>query len=107
MNRINETIKIGNAIAHKYNIIGTSLIVYEAYEPTMPFATNRPSARDHATFMEFDGRYYGRIGTRRTNDHPDQYARAYGLINHAFPETIKAGRKSHGEIIINNQLNKE
>ena len=99
--KINKTVKIGNNIVSRYNIIDTSLIVYEAYEPTMPFMfENRPSFRNHATFMEFGGRYYGRIGTRRTNDHEDQYARAYQLINDAFPETVSEGRRSHGEITI-------
>jgi hypothetical protein len=100
-------------IVERYNIIGTRRWVYDAWEPSerngeMPFS--------HSTIRTVDGRWMGRIGTRRLPAelealpaysseraravgafHEAQYEEAYAAIIAAFP-AAEHGCRSMGEI---------
>lgn len=106
---INEYKSAGDKVVNKYNIAGSNLIVYNAWEPSGIFGP-------HSTITMIEGKWYGRIGTRRLS--PDieklqagskerieavgkafesQYEEAYKLIEGLYPESAN-GRHTMGEI---------
>jgi len=108
---ISETKRIGDKVIKKYSVAGTDLIVYEVYEPS---ALMGP----HGTVTSIEGKWYGRVGTRRPPPelealpagseerfravgkwYEGQYEEAYKLITEAFPEA-QGGRRSMGEITL-------
>lgn len=98
----------------KYNIIGTHLWVYGAWERTSALGSRYEG---HSTIQSAnDGGWLGRVGTRRLTPELDalapysqerfdavcafydaQYAEAYAAIVAAFPEAAE-GRRDAGEI---------
>jgi hypothetical protein len=64
-----ETRKLPNGmLAHRYQIIGTDIVIHQAYEPTLPTATRCDGlVLGHTTMSKFEGHagWYGRVGTRR------------------------------------------
>lgn len=106
---INEHKAVGDKIIDKYSIIGTNIIVYNAWEPSGVFGR-------HSTITTIDGKWYGRIGTRWLPPYlenmlagsleriqtvskwlKDQYEEAYTLILQAYPEA-SSGMCTMGEI---------
>lgn len=104
-----ETKRILDKVVKKYNIAATDLIVYDVWEPS-------ELAGPHSTVTTIDGRWYGRLGTRRSTSeleglapgseerfravgkwHDDQFEEAYRLIVQAFPEA-SGGERSMGQI---------
>lgn len=105
----NEHKSIGDKLVQKYNIIGASVMVYNAWEPSGIMGK-------HSTITFIDGKCYGRIGSRHLSPEIDklpalsnerlyavrkafeeQYQEAYNLIIQAFPEAAD-GSRSMGDI---------
>ena len=106
---INEHKAVGDKMIDKYSIIGTNVIVYQAWEPSGVFGA-------HSTITTIDGKWYGRIGTRWLPPYlenmlagsleriqtvskwlKDQYEEAYKLILQVYPEA-SSGMRTMGEI---------
>lgn len=97
-------------IAHRFGIIGTTTVVYQAWEPSTMMGR-------HSTVTFFDGECYGRIGTDPDGskfDHlpvgeerfaavaaayDERYQLAYAAILEAFPEAAD-GEPADGEITV-------
>ena len=64
-----ETVKIASGLlVHRYQIIGTEIVVHQAYEPSLPSATRCDGlVLTHNLIARFDDHpgWYGQIGTRR------------------------------------------
>lgn len=103
-------------IVHAVRIIGTDFVEYSAY--SLGDVTDAHGYRDFSTIQSFNGRYYGRIGTRRISAEIEamaggspervaaahahsaaEYAQAYAAIEAAFPETVN-GRHVMGTISV-------
>lgn len=119
---LSETKRLDSgAIARRYQIIGTNIIVCDVWEPT-----SRTSERElygHSTITTFGDAWYGRVGTRNL---PADLARlpygderiirvtqwqeaeaeiAYAVIREAFPDIPVNNRKRAGEIEYINTVN--
>ncbi|MDP2730341.1 MAG: hypothetical protein Q8O55_07655 [Dehalococcoidales bacterium] len=111
MEHINEYKHIGDKVVNKYNIIGTNLVVYNAWEPSS--ITGK-----HSSITTVDEKWYGKIGTSHVPPALDalpagsderikavhayfeeEYAEAYRLIVEAFPEAA-TGTRDMGDIEI-------
>ncbi len=109
MEHVSEYKYLGDKAVHKYNIIGTNLIVYNAWEPSS--ITGK-----HSTITFIDSKCYGQIGTRRMppeidvlpagseerikavrRNYEEQYQEAYRIIIEAFPEA-SAGTRDMSDI---------
>ncbi len=111
MEYISEYRHVGDKVVHKYNIIGTRLIVYNAWEPSSVMGK-------HSTITTIDGKWYGRLGTSQVP--PDinalpagsderikavrtyfdkEETEAYRIVIEAFPEAA-AGTRDMGDIEI-------
>lgn len=106
---IEEKRHIGDKIVQKYNIIGTNLVVYNAWEPSSVMGK-------HSSITFIEGKCYGQIGHRFMSPeiealpagskerieavqkaYDEQYQEAYRLIVEAFPEAA-SGSRSMGDI---------
>lgn len=95
---------IGDKVVHKYNIIGTNLVVYNAWEPSSVMGK-------HSSITFIDSKCYGQIGHRHmppetealpagteervnavTQNYREQDEEAYRVIIEAFPEAA-AGKR--------------
>ena len=99
----------GNKIVERYQIIGTRMMIYAAWELTEGIHGK------HSTIQHINGLWYGKIGTRRIDcklpaftkersdyvmsEYDKQYNEAYKLITDNFPEaSILSGHDSMGDI---------
>lgn len=102
---------VPQTVVNRYRIIGTDIYVYAVYA----YADGK-AWRDYSTHQTFDGRSYGRVGTRRIG--PDieamagderiaaahahsaaQYDEAYAAIVAHYPEAA-GGHRSMGQITV-------
>lgn len=118
------TKKIGETIVQRIQIIGTQVLVFNAYEPSaitlvaVEDAAKGAGGVGHSTISSFDGEWYGDIASRRLTPelaamrsmseersnavdayHRANYEAAYALILQAFPEAA-AGTRRGGEITL-------
>lgn len=108
-----ETRTANGLTVQRYDIIGTAITVYGAWEPTAP--TGR-ALYAHTTIQTIEGRSMGRVGTRGLTPelhalpsfsdarmdaidawHEAQEQEAYAAIIAAFPEA-QGGRRTEGQI---------
>jgi hypothetical protein len=101
---------------HATHIIGTDIVDYTAWTTGDPMDAH--GYRHYSEWQSFDGRFYGRIGSRRipatieamVGGSPErveaahahsaaQYEEAYAMIVAAFPHTAN-GRRSMGRITV-------
>ena len=76
---------------HKIRIIGTSTVVYSAWEPSSVMGP-------HSTITTFDGSWFGRVGTRTFRE--DEFQQAYGAILSEYPGlALVPHKKDMGEIV--------
>jgi len=111
MDFISEYKHVGEKTVHKYNIIGTNLVVYNAWEPSSVMGK-------HSSITFIDSKCYGQIGHRHMppeidalpagsqqridevhKNYEEQYQEAYRIIIEAFPEAA-AGNQDMGDIEI-------
>lgn len=65
-------------IVNRYNIIGTPIAVYEAFEPSS-------YTGNHSRIQRFNNCVYGSIASRRTGNKADNSNEAVQYILDAFP----------------------
>ena len=113
----------------RYRIIGTSMVIHKAYEPTVLSGLNWEEGKPaHSSLTSFDeyrhehGVFYGEVGSRRLTPeldslpamtqerseavkayHRTNYARAFDSILAAFPDA-RHGVWRDGEIVITDPL---
>jgi hypothetical protein len=111
----NETRAAGTVRVRRYNIIGTSMWAYVAYEPV----TQGPLTPRHSTTTTIGGYWYGTIPSRPLPPelaalpaHSDEryervtawqaanYLEALGHIRALFPETQYAYATQNGEALL-------
>ncbi|MNH75573.1 hypothetical protein D3C73_278170 [compost metagenome] len=81
-------------IVNCYNIIGTNINVYEAFEPSSYHG-------DHSSIQTFNNSVYGKVASRRTGIYENNKNEAVQYILDAFPhlETLEYGiNESMGRI---------
>lgn len=111
-NQTHSTVKLmDNTKVIKTKLIGTNRVVFSAWEPT-EFAVG------HSVVTTIEGKWYGRIGSRRLPEeleslpamsasrskavrawHQSEYQRAYAIIEEYDPRAT-CGRRDMGEIEI-------
>jgi hypothetical protein len=74
-----EKVILSNGVlVNQFRIIGTPIIVYEAFEPSS-------YTGNHSTIQRFNNAVYGAIASRRTGDRAENVNEAIQYILEAFP----------------------
>ena len=99
---VDDTVAVGSVVVRRYSVIGTNLVIIDAYEPYDHYHYG-----SHSSYTHMFGLTYGKVGTRRLPKeledlpkmsdkrieavkayHESEYARARACITEAYPECV-------------------